>query len=245
MAVSEAALSRMREKRIYLAAAILFPLIVLIGFGRTYYLKEFFDAPPLASLLVHFHGLIMTAWVGLFFTQVFLIRSKNIRLHQTLGFAGIGLAALVIVSGFFTAIAAGKNGALSFPPDIPRLSFLAVPIFDLIIFAILFGAAVYYRKQAANHKRLILVTAISLLPPAVARFPIAGVTQLGPLFFFGVPTVIVIAALVYDTWHNGKLNKMFLFAALLLIASYPLRLAIAGTETWMSFAAWLCSLSPV
>jgi len=245
MAVSEAALVRLREKRIYLVAAFLFPLIVLIGFGRTYYLKEFFDAPPLSSYLVHIHGLVMTSWVALFFIQVFLIRSRNIRLHQTLGFAGVGLGLLVIVSGFFTAIAAGKNGAASFPPDIPRLSFLAVPMFDLIVFAILFGAAIYYRKRAANHKRLMLVTAISLLPPAIARFPIDGALQLGPPFFFGVPTVIVVVALVYDTWHNKKLNKMFLFAALLLIASYPLRLAIAGTETWTAFAAWLCSLSVV
>lgn len=243
MAISEAALSRMREKRIYLIAAILFPLIVLLGFGRTYYLREFFDAPPLPSYLVHIHGLTMTVWVALFFTQVFLIRSKNIRLHQTLGFAGIGLAALVVISGFFTAIAAGKNGSASAPQDIPMLSFLVVPIFDLIIFAILFGAAVHYRKQAANHKRLMLVTTISLLPPAIARFP--GVLPLGPPVFFGVPTLLVIIALVYDTWRNKKLNKALLFASLLLIASYPLRLAIGGTETWMNFAGWLCSFSLV
>ena len=245
MAVSEAALSRMREKRIYLIAAILFPLIVLLGFGRTYYLKEFFDVPPLASFLVHVHGLIMTAWVGLFFTQVFLIRSKNVRLHQTLGFAGIGLAVLVIVSGFFTAIAAAKNGAFSFPPDFPRLGFLAMPFFDLVIFGIFTGAAVYYRKQPANHKRLMLLTAIALLPPAVARFPFDGVQQLGPLLFFGLPSVIAIVALIHDTWRNKKLNKVFLFGTLLLIASFPLRIVIAGTETWMSFASWLCSLSLV
>ncbi len=243
MAVSEAALSRLREKRIYLIAAILFPLIVLIGFGRTYYLKGFFDAPQLPSYLVHIHGLVMTAWAVLFISQVFLIRSKNIRLHQTLGFAGIGLAAVAIIAGFFTAIAAGKNGSATAPADIPLLSFLVVPIFDLVVFAILFSAAVYYRKQAANHRRLMLVTAISLLPPAIARFP--GALPLGPLFFFGVPTVIVILALAYDTWHSKKLNKMFLFAALLLIASYPLRLAIGGTDAWMTFATWLCSLSLV
>ena len=245
MAISEAALSRMREKRIYLIAAILFPLIILIGFGRTYYLKELFNAPPLASYLVHIHGLIMTAWVGLFFTQIFLIRSKNIRLHQTLGFAGIGLGLLVVVSGFFTAIAAAKNGAFSFPPDIPRLSFLAVPMFDLVTFVLLFGAAIYYRKQAANHKRLMLLTAISLLPPAVARIPIDGILQLGPLFFFGVPTAIAIIALIHDSWRNQKLNRAFLIATIVLIASYPLRIVVSGTDSWLAFAAWLCTLSPV
>ncbi|HSU25219.1 MAG TPA: hypothetical protein VLI65_04510, partial [Pyrinomonadaceae bacterium] len=162
MAVAESALIRMREKRFYLITALLFPLVVLIGFGRTYYLKTFTGAPPLSSYLVQIHGAIMTMWVALYIAQVYLVRSKQIRVHQTLGFAGIGLAVLVVISGFFTAIAAAKNGSASFPPDVPRMSFLAVPLFDLLTFSALFTAAVYYRKRAANHKRLMLVIAIGL-----------------------------------------------------------------------------------
>lgn len=245
MAANEVFLARMRERRLYLIAAIFFPLIILIGFARTYYLKELFNAPPLASLLVHLHGGIMSAWVALFVGQVFLIRTRNIRLHQILGFAGIALAILILISGFLTAIAAGKNGSASFPPDIPRLGFLVVPIFDLLVFAALFAAALYYRKRAANHKRLMLLTAVNFLPPALGRFPVAGIQSLGPLFFFGIPTILAIIALIYDTWHNGKLNKVFLAGAILLIASYPLRIAIAGTEGWLAFAAWLTTFSPV
>ena len=85
MAVSENALNRVREHRIYILAAILFPLIVLIGFARTYYLRSFFDVTPLASLLVHMHGAVMTAWVGLFIAQVWFISSKRIKTHQNLG----------------------------------------------------------------------------------------------------------------------------------------------------------------
>ena len=245
VAVSEAAVSRMREKRFYLIASLLFALVVLIGFGRTYYFKPFDGAPPLASYLVHIHGAVMTAWVMLFVTQVFLIRTKNIRTHQKLGFAGSGLAVLIVVCGFFTAIAAGKNGAASFPPDVPRLTFLAVPIFDLVSFSGLFAAAVYFRKRAANHKRLMLLTAIGMLAPALARFPINGIQSLGPLFFFGVPSALAIAAVIYDTWRMKKLNKVFLIAAILLIASYPLRMVIGGTETWLAFANWLTTISIV
>ena len=43
-------------------------------------------------------------------------------------------------------------------------------------------------------------------------------------FFFGALTVLAIALLAYDTWRNKKLNKVFLFGALPLIASFPLRL---------------------
>jgi uncharacterized membrane protein len=245
MAVAEAALTRIREKRVYLIAAILFPLLVLIGFGPTYYFKPFITAPPLASYLVQLHGAIMTAWVTLFVAQVFLIRTKNIRIHQRLGIFSIVLASLAVISGFFTAIAAAKNGAASTPPGFPRLQFLAVPLFDVLTFVVLFAAAIYYRKRAANHKRLMLVLAISLLPPAIARIPIASLQALGPLYFFGVPTLLCLVALFYDRLQNGKFNRVMVYAVLFLIASYPLRIMILGTETWLAIANWLITLSPV
>lgn len=232
---------RRSDRRIFLAAAILFPVIVLIGFGPTYYVRFAFDRPPVPSMLVHLHGILMTAWVGFFIAQVLLVRTKRQKVHMNLGLLGIVLAILVIVVGFFTAAASAKFGANSAPPDIPPLAFFIVPFTDLIMFAGLFGAAIYYRTRPANHKRLMLLTVINFLPPAVARIPVEAFQSLGPLFFFGVPTVLAIGLLVYDTWRNRKLNMPFLVGALVLIASYPLRLMISSTGTWMSFATWVTS----
>ncbi|HTK37107.1 MAG TPA: hypothetical protein VL325_01330 [Pyrinomonadaceae bacterium] len=240
MAINESAIRRNYERRLFLIAAILFALIVLIGFGPTYYFKEFFHTPPLASVLVHVHGLLMTTWVALFATQVWLIRSKNIKIHQKLGLAAIGLAITIVVVGFFVAVHAAKyGGGTPPPPGFPRLSFLAIPMFDLVMFALLFGAAVYYRKQAANHKRLMILTALNFFPPALARIHFSVFDALGPLAFFGIPAILAIGLLIYDTRRNGKLNKVFLAGAMLLIASYPLRIAISGTDAWTSFATWL------
>jgi hypothetical protein len=247
MATAETAVLRMREKRFYLLTAVLFALVVLVGFGRTYYLKAFTGAPPLSSYLVEIHGAIMTAWVLLFVTQAYLVRSKNIRIHQKLGFAGVGLGALIVIVGFFTAVAAAKNGAGSTPSPsgIPQLSFMAVPMFDLVMFVILFGAAIYNRKRAADHKRLMLLTAINFSAAAIARFPIPGWMDLGPLVFFGIPTLIMIFAMAYDRVQNGKFNKVFVYGSLLLFISYPLRLMISGTDAWTGFASWLTGFSLV
>jgi len=186
----------------------------------------------------------MTAWVALYITQVLLVRTKNIRVHQSLGYLGIALAVLVVIAGFFTAIAAAKNGTP--PPGLPPpLSFLAIPFFDLITFSVLFAAAVYYRKRPANHRRLMLVLAISLLPPAVARIAIAYFPSPGPLYFFGFPTALCLIALFYDRWHSGKFNSVMVYAVIFLIASYPLRLMILGTDAWLAFANWLLGFSAV
>lgn len=240
MAVNESLNRRIFDRRLFAAAAILFPLIVLAGFARTYYLRGFFSVPAIPSTLVHAHGLLMTAWVVLFGTQVWLVSSKRIRVHQRLGYTAIGLAVLIIVVGFFTA-AAAAFGSASAPPDIPPLAFMIVPMTDLLMFAIFFAGAIYYRKRPAEHKRLMLLTAINFLPPAVARIPIESLQSLGPLWFFGFPVAVLLITLVLDTWRTGRLNKVFLAGSILLIISYPLRLILMGTEQWMAFAAWVTS----
>lgn len=240
MATNETFDWRQSDRRLFAAVALLFPIIILIGFARTYYLKAVFGTPPVPSMLVHLHGLVMTAWVLYFIAQVWLIRSKRARVHMSAGMLGIGLAIVVIVVGFFTA-AGAAFGSASAPPDIPPLSFMIVPMTDLLMFAGLFGAAIYYRKRPAHHKRLMLLTVINFLPPAIARIPIESLQSFGPLFFFGTPTLLIIGLLVYDTWRNRKLDRVFLVGSILLIASYPLRLMMMGTNAWMSFASWITS----
>jgi hypothetical protein len=232
---------RLFDRRLFAAAAIVFPLIVLAGFARTYYLKGMFGTPPLASLVVHAHGLLMTAWVVLFVTQIRFIAARRIRLHQQLGYAGIALAVLIILVGFVTAVRAARFGAASTPPGISPIAFLIVPLFDLLMFAIFFGGAVYYRKKPAEHKRLILLTAVNFVPPAIARIPVAALQALGPVWFFGFPTALILFCLGLDTWRNRHLNAILLAGALLLVASYVARLALMGTATWMHIAVWLTS----
>ena len=241
--MSEIATARAFDRRLYMTIAILFSAIVLIGFSRTYYLKVLFDPTPLPSLLVHVHGLLMTGWVLLFIIQVRLVAAREIRMHQRLGWATASLAVLIIVVGFATAIHAAKAGSRSTPPGVSPLAFLIVPLFDLLMFALFLGGALYYRKRSAEHKRLMLLTAINFLPPAIARIPVPALQALGPLWFFGVPTVVALYCVGLDARRHRRLNQVFLAGTLLLVASYVARLALMNTSAWMATAQWLASLA--
>ena len=224
--------ARVFDRRLFLTTALLFPAIVLIGFAPTYYAKAWFGTPPLPSSLVHVHGLLMTTWGGLFIAQVFLVSSRRIRVHQRLGYGSIALALGIVTTGVPMALRAGKYGSASNPPGIPPIQFLVLPLFDLLVFALLFAAAIYYRKRPAAHKSLMLLIAISLLPPALGRMQIAALQGLGPLWFFGVPSLLALVCLGLDAWRRGAVNRVFLAGALLLIASYVVRLAIMTTSPW-------------
>jgi hypothetical protein len=230
---------RLFDRRLFRAAAIGFPLLVFAGFGRTYYVKAWSGAPPLASQLVHLHGLLMTMWVALFVTQVWLISSKRVRLHQRLGYGSIGLAVLIIAVGFVTALRAARYGAASTPQGVAPQAFLIVPLFDLLMFALLFGAALYFRRTPAAHKRLMLLTAVNFLPPAMARIPLPPLQALGPLWFFGFPAALALLFLTLDARRYGKVSRLFAAGTALLMASWVGRLALMTTDGWMTVATWL------
>jgi hypothetical protein len=143
--------------------------------------------------------------------------------------------------GIVTAIRSAKYGSSSTPPGIAPLAFLVVPLFDILMFVLLFGGAVYYRKKPAAHKSLMLLTAINLLPPAVARIPLPAMQALGPIWFFGVPTVLALFCLILDWRRRGTLNRVFATGVALLVGSYVVRLALMGTAAWMQFATWATS----
>jgi hypothetical protein len=230
---------RVDDHKLYIAIAILTPIVVLLGFSRTYYLKGVFGTPALPSLLVHFHGLIMTSWVTLFVVQVMLVATHRTKTHQRLGIAGAYLAALVFVVGTLTGLYASARRST---PGLPPLQFLIVPLGDMFVFAILIGTALYFRRNLPTHKRLMLLGAISLLSPAIARIPFAFVQDGGALAFYGFTDLILLTFVAFDTIKHRRLHPVFIWGTLLIVLSQPLRLLIAGTSLWLKIAAVLVGL---
>jgi hypothetical protein len=231
---------RNKERRLYIWFALLMPIIVVAGFARTYYLKGFFGNPPLPGLLVHLHGLVMTSWVLLFIAQVTLVARRRTRTHQRLGVLGAILAALIVVVGVATAIAAAARGS---SPGPPALQFLVVPLGDLLVFAILVGTALYFRRRRLDvHKRLMLLAAVQLLAPAIARIPVDFIANGGALAFYGLTDVCMLVCVGFDTIRNRRLHPAFLWGTLFIIVAQPLRLMLAGTDLWLRFATALVGL---
>ena len=229
-----------RDRRMYIWFAVFMPIIVLVGFARSYYLKGFFGFPALPSLLVQLHGIVMTSWVVLFVTQVTLVATGRTRTHQRLGVSGAVLAILIVIVGVLTGIAGAARGST---PGPPALQFLAVPVFDMLVFAILVGTALYVRRRRLDiHKRLMLLAAVNLLTPAIARIPLHFIQTGGPLVFFGLTDLCLLACVAYDSVKNRRLHPAFLWGALLIIVSQPLRLMLSGTDAWMRFATMLVGL---
>jgi hypothetical protein len=230
--------SKTGERIFYTGMAVAILLTVFGGFSRTFYLRGYFQQiQPLIPLLI-VHGIVFTSWIVLFIVQTSLVATKRTRTHMRLGVAGGVLAALMIVIGTITAIVRAKT-AVSPIPGVNPLSFLTIPLGDLLVFGILIASAFYFRRKPDIHKRVMLLATVAILPAAVARLPFDFIQRGGPLMFFGLSDLFILPVLIYDIVTRGKPHRATVLAAILIIASHPLRLIIGGTHAWIAFATWL------
>lgn len=236
MAINSNVLRRPSDRGLFLTAAIAFPLLVLAGYFRSYYFSSFFGI-SVTNSLVHLHGIVMTAWVLFFTTQIALIRTKNFKLHMTLGMIGVALAALVVTVGFATAYDSHIVRQTA-PPGIHPYGFMLIALFDLGNFILIFGAAIILRKRPTEHKALMLLTAINFMPAAVVRLPFIPMETM-ILWAYGIPDLAAIASLVWISIKHRKFNKIYAAAVLLLIVSQPVRIILMGSPTWINFLVWI------
>ena len=240
---STAALPGAYDRLFYSGIAVALLVTVLAGFAPTYYLR-FFSEDQWTTLsggpftrLLHLHGALFTTWVVLFVVQTTLIAGRRVSLHRRLGVAGVALAAAMILVGTVTAISQATRGAA--PPGVDPLSFMVVPLFDMIMFGTFVTTAVVRRRDREAHKRLMLLAYFSIITAAVARLP--GVLTLGPVGFFGLGFLFLAAAVLYDYLSRGRVHSVYMWGGALLVISAPVRLAISGTGAWLAFARVLTS----
>jgi len=139
-------------------------LLVLIGgFWKSYFSVLDSDI----SLAQHFHGISMLLWVLLLISQSWLVRRQNMKLHRATGKLSFVLAPLVVWSGLLVVL---DNLAKRDDPFTQgALNILWFGIFLVLLFALLYGLAILYRKNMHLHARYMISTALVFLVPGLSR----------------------------------------------------------------------------
>ena len=227
---------RRAERIFYTAMSVAILITVFAGFSRTFFMRPYFQTQPLLPLLIA-HGIIFSSWIVLFLTQTTLVATRRTRIHMRLGIAGGLLATLMIIIGVYTSLVRAKGPSPI--PDVNPLAFLTIPLGDMLVFGILVGTALYFRRRPDTHKRLMLLATIAILPAAVARLPFTFVEQGGPFVFFGLSDLFILPLIVFDIATRGRPHRATLLGGALIVISHPLRMVIGGTQAWIAFATWL------
>ena len=206
---------------------------VLVGFGPTYYLAGVFNA-PLPSRIIHVHGALFSCWMLMLIAQNSLAWAGRVDIHRKLGIFGFGLACVMVVVGWIAATDRLVRGTA--PPGVDTYFFYITPMTDMVIFATLIFFAFRARRDPPAHKRIIYIATVGILIAAIARFHVSWLFHKAPHAAIASYT-FVLMLVAYDLWSMHRIHRATLWASSLLIFVQQIRVPIAKTAAWHSFAA--------
>lgn len=215
------------DKYFYFAMSLLAAAIVLWGFSHTVNANLFHPAVP-RPLLLWFHGAAFSAWILFFILQSALVRTRNVKVHRSLGWFGAALGTVMVPLGISTAIVMTRFDTYTLHEP-GGDTFLIVPLYDMLAFAVLFGLAVWWRKKPEMHRRLIFLATCGLLDAAFGRFDFIFTHSL----FFAALDVVILLGVARDLLVDGRIHKVYLTALPILFIAHAF-----VTHTLDSNAAW-------
>jgi uncharacterized membrane protein YozB (DUF420 family) len=219
------------------AALVLLGLIwtgILMGFVPDAMRHVATHARPY-PLIVHFHAAAFVGWLLFLSTQIMLVRTGNTAVHRRLGVFGAGLAAIMLVLGPATALTVQHVDFGTKASDPP---FLSVQLLGITTFAILVAAGLLLRRDAAAHKRLMLLGTLFISDAGFARWLGDGLTKLLGDGFWPFWTesyigndVVLLVFVAYDLITRRRLHPVF-------VAGAALGLADQLIASWLYYAPW-------
>jgi len=208
--------------------------VVGAGFAPTYYLGFWFQAPALAPI-VHVHAAAFTAWLLLLLSQTLLIRLNRFRWHRILGKVAVGVVVVMVISGYMVVLGKPRPTAAS-------RAFIFTPMLSLLLFPLFVAAAIYFRRDPATHKRLMLLATIVVATAGISRLMVMlglDATHYRP--YVATYAVLLLPLIAFDLARFGTLHRATAWGSALLLVRHALHRAIANTEQWQGIAA---SLTP-
>lgn len=198
--------ARSTETKAFLIAHAAFLAIVLVGFGRTFYLRVLFTDRPIRTLLL-LHGIALTLWFVLTVVQGALVLTRQRRWHRRIAWLAIPVVLATVASG----IAVNMRVALEIESaSSPENMFVWANFMSLASYVILVGAGVALRRRHVAHHRLILFASLAIIGPAFARFafwPVIGAGLIfAPVFAIAGMLLLILLAIGYDLLTKSRVQ---------------------------------------
>ena len=209
--------------------------IVLLGFARTYYLAGALHA-PLPSVTIHIHAVVFSSWIVLLLTQTSLVAADRAGWHRKVGMLGAILAFLMVVLGLAAAIDTQKrHGTI---PGVDPPVILAIQFAVLATFAFLVTKGISARRDGQAHKRLMLLSTIVLMGPAINRWPFAFLLRFPPATGL-IIDVLLLGLIAFDYLTRRKIHRVTIWGSLLIFVMVPCASALSHLPFWHHFTGWL------
>ena len=219
--------------------------LAVIAFWEPYFSHLFGgDLTAITTNYKHFHVLMAVFWLGLLITQPYLIRTNKRAQHRLVGKLGYVLGPLMALS--IVLLAHNQIVTLAEQSDPRRHFILFIQLGFALFFAVLYGAAMFYRRTPPIHARFMILTGILLIEPILVRvfkFNLSFIEWSVPYQVVTWPMVdLLLVGIIYVDRENKPGQRVFIGALLVFLSYQALHLTVTDTRTWINFAGWFASL---
>ncbi len=226
------------RSRFFVYVALFTLAVSVAGFAKTFFLPLAtgggFDAIVLA------HGAFFFAWMLWFLAQASLVQAGRRDWHRRLGWASLPLA--VAMAASCLAVGAGKARAeLAGGPFGGHVDGFAGVFLAMLVFSLLYVAALQARRNPEAHKRLMLLATIAVLWPAWFRFRHYFPDVPRPEITFGLLAndALILVAVLRDRWVLGRVHPVLAWVGGALFVEHVVELMLFGGPAWRSLSLWL------
>jgi hypothetical protein len=241
------AASHPADGALFLIYIALIWLGMVLGFGGEI-ARHIRNNDPPYPLILHVHSAVFVTWLVAFTAQILLVRAGNQALHRRLGGAmafGVGVLAIV---GPLTAYTIHN---LNFGTPRSDPAFFSVQLGDMIGFVGLSVAAIVLRKQAAVHKRLMLLAILQLSTAGFARWLGGAIGAAYPFGHWGqsfwatfltlhlTNDVLALGIGVYDRLTRGRVHPVYLAGLAWSFGWQVIHVSLYLSPAWLPVAKML------
>jgi hypothetical protein len=231
---------RPRRGNFTLGFTVLVTATVFAGFGTTFLPRV---VEQLRPAVLYVHVATAAAWMLLLIAQAALARQGKIVLHRKIGVYGLWLGAIAAISAFATALVLRHDSVASHGTDrmVERIAFLSIPLNGFVAFSVALGLAAFWRTRPAYHRRCMMLAAVALLGPGLARIPFLDPIPFG-VDIVQFSTLAVLCG--HDLWTQRRLHVVYLAGAPLMIAleGVSIYLYVAHPAWWVGAARWMIAV---
>ena len=160
------------DRFFYAAAGAIFLVLIVLGFQQYIFHGKHVDGSPIAPVMLAIvvaHSSAIFLWFVGFFVQALLISTHNRRVHMTLGWGVVGIAALIVVTGPLVATRSLQVDPSQVVFDWPSRQFLLVMYTEIALFAAFVTIGVLNRKRPRIHRPMMLMASLAIVSGATAR----------------------------------------------------------------------------
>ncbi len=243
-----------RDNRFYNRLTIALSVVILLAFAlfNMAGLTDWSGAPS----VTYTHAALMIVWLALFAAQGLLGAGRHMRWHRPLGWAGAGLAAVVVITGLATGMATVATGRT--PPFFSDAYFLSLTTVQPVLFGLIFAAAIALRRKTDWHRRLMLGSLLLIAEPAFGRLiPLILVPALGgpeagmasllemrewiPLMELTLQLALLALAMRHDKRLHGAVHRAHLWTLGALIALPTINKLLEAVPAYAAYAGSLAA----